>query len=193
MNSYKMEKKRYPGKAAIWFAIVCIAAVLSGCRDELPHPKGILPLSTSLIVPAQPDAGAAPASVEIRQALSGQRQTPADAAAEGNLPQWHRVRMRVTAYCACPVCCGRLAAGRTANGHIIQQGERFVAADKKYPFGTEIIVPHYNGERPIRVLDRGGAIHGNRLDIFFSSHARAIKWGVKYLDVRVRTKSEVDD
>jgi 3D (Asp-Asp-Asp) domain-containing protein len=107
---------------------------------------------------------------------------------EERLPHWQTVPMRVTAYCPCRRCCGRFADGYTANGHRIQKGERFAAADKKYPFGTEIIVPGYNGGRPIEVLDRGGAIKANRLDVFFESHVQAVRWGVKYLNVKVRTE-----
>jgi 3D (Asp-Asp-Asp) domain-containing protein len=94
--------------------------------------------------------------------------------------------MRVTAYCPCRRCCGRYADGITACGHKIQPGDCFVAADKRFPFGTEITVPGYNSGSRVKVLDRGGAIRGNRLDVFFNSHSKALKWGVKYLDVKVR-------
>lgn len=102
--------------------------------------------------------------------------------------QWHTVRMRVTAYCPCPKCCGQYADGMTACGHIIQPGDTFVAADKRYTFGKEMIVPGYNHEQPVKVLDRGGAIQGNRIDIFLPSHQEALEWGVKYLDVKVHEK-----
>ena len=102
--------------------------------------------------------------------------------------QWETVRMRVTAYCACRICCGRNSDGRTANMHRIRRGDVFVAADKKYRFGTEIIVPGYNRDRSVEVMDRGRVIKGNRLDVFFNSHSTARKWGCKYLNVQVRTK-----
>jgi len=109
---------------------------------------------------------------------------------EGDQNQWQVVRMRVTAYCPCRKCCGEYADGITASGHKIQTGDAFVAADTSYPFGTEMIVPGYNNDQPVKVLDRGGAIRGNRLDVFFHSHQQALKWGVKYLDVKVRLPNQ---
>ncbi|MDH4241798.1 MAG: 3D domain-containing protein [Phycisphaerae bacterium] len=106
------------------------------------------------------------------------------------MSQWQTVRMRVTAYCACRRCCGKFADGITACGHKIRRGDTFAAADKRYSFGTEMVVAGYNNGKPIKVLDRGGAIRGNKLDVFFNSHREARKWGVKYIDVKVRRSSE---
>jgi 3D (Asp-Asp-Asp) domain-containing protein len=100
--------------------------------------------------------------------------------------EWDTVQMRVTAYCPCQECCGRFADGVTACNHRIREGDVFVAADKKYRFRTEVIVPGYNKGEPVKVLDRGRVIKGNRLDVFFNSHRTAKKWGVKYLDVKVK-------
>jgi len=100
--------------------------------------------------------------------------------------EWETVRMRVTAYCACEKCCGEYADGITACGHEIVPGDAFAAADRKYSFGTEMFVPGYNKGKPIKVLDRGGAIRGDRLDVFFHTHEEALQWGVKYIDVKVR-------
>jgi 3D (Asp-Asp-Asp) domain-containing protein len=93
--------------------------------------------------------------------------------------------MLVTAYCPCEKCCGEYSDGQTASGHDIQPGDAFVAADRKYPFGTEMVIAGYNNNRPVKVLDRGGAIKGNRLDVFFASHQQALEWGVRYRDVKV--------
>jgi len=100
--------------------------------------------------------------------------------------KWQTVPMRVTAYCPCSQCCDRYADGVTASGHKIQPGETFVAADKRYAFGTEMIVPGYAKSLPVKVLDRGGAVKGDRLDVFFHSHQQALDWGVKFLYVKVR-------
>ena len=103
----------------------------------------------------------------------------------GDSAQWQTVQMRVTAYCPCPKCCGNYSDGITACGHKISQGDRFVAADKRYPFGTELIIPGYKSSKAVKVLDRGGVIRGNRIDVFFNTHQEALEWGVRYLDVKI--------
>ena len=100
--------------------------------------------------------------------------------------KWRIVRMKVTGYCPCSKCCGKHADGITANGHKIQPGDTFVAADKRYSFGTEMVIEGYNNGQPVKVLDRGGAIKGNKLDAFFHTHQEALEWGVRYIDVKVR-------
>ncbi|WP_146663651.1 3D domain-containing protein [Anaerohalosphaera lusitana] len=100
--------------------------------------------------------------------------------------EWVTVRMRVTAYCPCAKCCGKHANGITANGHKINWGDRFVASDKMFGFGTEMKIPGYNGGKSIKVKDRGRLIKGNRLDVFYNTHYTAKKWGTRYLDVKVR-------
>jgi 3D (Asp-Asp-Asp) domain-containing protein len=99
--------------------------------------------------------------------------------------EWQEVRMRVTAYCPCPICCGEYSDGITACGHKIQPGDTFVAADGRYSFGTEMLIPGYSNSQPVKVLDRGGAIKGNKLDVFFATHQEALEWGVRHLDVKV--------
>lgn len=99
--------------------------------------------------------------------------------------RWQTVRMRVTGYCSCAKCCGK-SDGITACNHRIIKGDTFVAADKFYGFGTEMVIPGYSAERPVKVLDRGRAIKGNRLDLYFPTHEQAQKWGVKYLEVKVK-------
>ena len=94
--------------------------------------------------------------------------------------------MTVTAYCPCAICCGRHADGLTASGlPVTACGGRFVAADRAIPFGTLVSVPGYNAGRPVPVIDRGGRIRGDRLDVFCSTHARARAWGVRRLTVYI--------
>lgn len=104
-------------------------------------------------------------------------------------PIFRIVRMRVSAYCQCERCCGKWSDGITANGHIIQPGDKFAAAPPQIPFGTELTVPGYAEGTAVAVLDRGGAIQGNKLDVFFDDHDEALAWGVKYLDVKIWMKT----
>ena len=63
-----------------------------------------------------------------------------------------------------------------------------VAAGKSYPIGTIIYIPALKNKPNggwIVVQDRGGAISGNRIDIYVNSHSEALQWGVKYLPVSV--------
>ncbi len=95
--------------------------------------------------------------------------------------------MEVTAYCPCPKCCGEYSDGITASGEDIHaNGSRFVAADTSIlPFGTMVSIPGYNNGEPVPVLDRGGAIKGNRLDVFYLCHDEALQWGRQHLEVTV--------
>ncbi|MCE5186103.1 MAG: 3D domain-containing protein [Planctomycetaceae bacterium] len=135
------------------------------------------PADTQVLLP-QPSDEALIAMLQIKD--------PSPAiAVEPAKEQWQKVSMRVTGYCACAKCCGK-TDGITACNHHIQKGDVLIAADKHYAFGTEMIVPGYNNDKPAKVMDRGGAITGNRLDLFFHSHKEAQKWGVQYLDVLVK-------
>ena len=100
--------------------------------------------------------------------------------------KWQTIEMRVTAYCPCKKCCGKYSDGRTANNHKIEEGDAFAAADKSIPFMSELIVPGYNDNKPVKVMDRGSSITSGRLDVFFDTHQKAKNWGVKYLDVQLR-------
>lgn len=86
---------------------------------------------------------------------------------------------RVTAYCPCEICCRRSADGITASG---KPAEGFlVAAPPEIPFGTLFSIPGYAEGFPVEVKDRGGAIKGKRLDVFFNDHDEALRWGVRDL------------
>lgn len=89
----------------------------------------------------------------------------------------------VTAYCPKECCCKQYADGLTASGYIIQPGDKLVAAPIEYPFGTKIRIPGYNNGLPVPVRDRGGAIKGNKFDVFFPTHEQAKQWGRQYLKI----------
>lgn len=87
---------------------------------------------------------------------------------------------KVTAYCPCSICCGRFSSGYTSSGTKATP-KRTVATSTQFAFGTKLLI---NGTTYV-VEDRGGAIKGDRIDVFFNTHAEALAWGVKYLPVQV--------
>ena len=86
------------------------------------------------------------------------------------------IQAELTAYSpTCSHCTSkRRPNGLGAAGHPIKPGLH-LAADKSIPFGTRVYV---QGRWWI-VADRGGRIHGNRLDLAFPSHKAAKAFGVK--------------
>ena len=105
-----------------------------------------------------------------------------------------------TGYCNCQKCCGWkytwywrsvVAAGKnagrpkkvgiTASGTRARHGT--IAADTSvYPVGTIVEIPGYGFGR---VEDRGGAIRGRHVDLWFRRHSDAVKWGRRNVRVRV--------
>lgn len=93
----------------------------------------------------------------------------------------------VTAYCNCGVCCQKLptnpAYGITASGKPTRWG--VVAADwSVLPKGTTIKLSCFPGQT-FKVLDKGGAIKGRRIDVWFPTHQQAREFGVKQVIVGV--------
>lgn len=93
--------------------------------------------------------------------------------------------MRVTAYCNCKKCTGKSPGdkgyGITASGN--RASLRTVAADRRVlRMGSRVSILGV-GERIVE--DTGAAIKGNRLDLWFPTHAQAKAWGVKMLRVEI--------
>ena len=107
---------------------------------------------------------------------------PVKPTAKASRVQW----MLVTAYCPCVKCCGSHAIGLTASGRPTTAANgHFVAAPAEFAFGSKVTVPGYDRGRTVPVLDRGGAIKGDRLDVFFATHDEARKWGRRWVAVTI--------
>ena len=83
----------------------------------------------------------------------------------------------LTGYCPCAICCGK-TNGITASGTLATSNHT-IAADSRYSFGTKLVI---NGQ-VYTVEDRGGAITGNHIDVFFNTHQEALNFGKQYADV----------
>lgn len=101
---------------------------------------------------------------------------------------------RLTAYCACEKCCGKWALNRpvdesgetivyTASMKRAESGWTIAADTDVLPFGTKVWIDGHEYE----VQDRGGAIKGNRIDIYFDTHEEVCQFGVQYKDVFVNS------
>lgn len=88
----------------------------------------------------------------------------------------------VSAYCACMKCCGK-TNGITASGTKATAGKT-IAASSAYKFGTQIEI---EGMGVYTVEDRGGAITGNKIDVYFDTHQEALNFGRRQLQIRVIT------
>lgn len=86
----------------------------------------------------------------------------------------------ITAYCACIKCCGK-TDGITASGVKAVEGVT-VATDSSISFGTKVYIDGV-GERIVQ--DRGGAIKGNRIDLYFSDHQSALNFGRQIKEVKI--------
>lgn len=92
---------------------------------------------------------------------------------------------KVTGYCSCFRCCGK-SDGVTASGKKAKYGH---IALNWLPFGTKVKV---DGLGVFSVQDRGakslfGTIKNpiKHIDIYFPSHAQALKFGVQYRKVEI--------
>jgi 3D (Asp-Asp-Asp) domain-containing protein len=117
---------------------------------------------------------------------------------QGQTPE--TVMMEITGYCKCGKCCGwelnwklqpvvaygpqkgrPKAVGITASGTRASPGT--IAADTSlHPFGTIMHIPGYGWGR---VEDVGGAIQGNHIDLYFTSHKKALVWGRQWKEIRI--------
>ena len=85
----------------------------------------------------------------------------------------------ITAYCPCEKCTGKVDPdGITASGKKASPNHT-IAAPPEFEFGTKLYIDGITYE----VEDRGGAITGKRLDIYFDTHEEALAFPMGTYDV----------
>jgi 3D (Asp-Asp-Asp) domain-containing protein len=163
-----------PAIDAIVESSVETAATLAEVRDPLVEVVAPAPAPVE-VVAAPVDTTKYAASTDIRY-FNGRAIRPA-----------RTIRMTVTAYSPDEKSCGPDARGITSSLHHVKTNAmKLAAADSRVlPLGSMITVPGYDSGNIVPVLDRGGAIKGNKLDVLFPTDAAARKWGVKTLNVVV--------
>jgi 3D (Asp-Asp-Asp) domain-containing protein len=153
--------RRHLGGRFILAAGVALAGILLQPQPVLPEPviRELAPV---------PEAEEAPL-IEYQNPLY----QPYDPAAEVRT-------MLVTAYTSSVEDCGK-DDGITASGAIAGPGT--ISADwELHPPGTVVEVPGWG--RGV-VADRGGAIKGNRLDVWLPDAQAVREWGRRQVEVRV--------
>ncbi|WP_432616824.1 3D domain-containing protein [Butyricicoccus sp.] len=88
-------------------------------------------------------------------------------------------QFKLTFYCGCPICSEQWGT-QTATGVTATEGRTIAVDPKVIPYGTKV---HIDGFGDFIAEDCGGAIKGNRIDIFVSDHQRCNNLGVQYAAV----------
>lgn len=92
---------------------------------------------------------------------------------------------KLTGYCSCEKCCGIWANNRPngvvygAIGEELKENYSIAVDPVVIPYRTEVVI---NGH-VYKAQDCGGAIKGNRIDIYFEDHDEALEFGVQYEEV----------
>lgn len=90
----------------------------------------------------------------------------------------------ITHYCACEKCCGKWADGITATGTVATEGRTIAVDPDVIPYGSKVLVRYEDGTEAVYVAeDKGGAIKGNRIDVFMGIHQAALEAGVQTAEV----------
>ena len=91
---------------------------------------------------------------------------------------------KLTHYCHCALCCGK-AGQPTASGRMPELGVTVGVDPKLIKLGSylRIEIPDGNGGYTVyrakaRADDTGGAVKGNKIDVFVGSHQEALNLGV---------------
>ena len=87
----------------------------------------------------------------------------------------HLGEFTITYYDACTKCCGK-TDGITASGAVVREGVTVAVDPKVIPLGTYIYIEGI-GYRVAQ--DIGGAIKGNRIDVYVNTHTEALELGVE--------------
>lgn len=85
----------------------------------------------------------------------------------------------LTAYCPCVRCCGK-SDGITATSTTATEGRTIAVDPSIIPYGSTVTIHFADGSSHSYIAeDCGGAIRGNRIDVFFDSHRDALRFGVQ--------------
>ena len=137
----------------------------------------LIVLAVASISPSEPDVNAT--DIEENGKISGATYKPLVFSYDLMENEWEDYTL--TAYCSCEKCCGK-SDGITASGTIATPGRTVAVDTTNIPYGTTVEI---DGFGTYVAEDCGGAIKGNRIDIFFADHEQAMNFGVQRARVRI--------
>ena len=116
--------------------------------------------------------------LKVKKTSTAKKKTTVKKASKKNYVTY---TVKATAYTAsCKGCSGITATGLNLKKN---PGIKAISVDtKKIPLGTKVYVPGYG---MAVAADKGGAIKGNKIDVFIPSKSKALKWGVKTVKIKV--------
>ena len=168
-------------KLLLWAIIILmIITIIIGVLCCEHHPKRITNETTEIKKATEEDKR----TVEIETDKDGDTNQAIEPVSLGSF--------KLTAYCSCSLCCGKWANNRPldengeeivygAIGERLKEGYSIAVDPTVIPYRTEVII---NGHI-YKAQDCGGAIKGNRIDVYFEDHQAALDFGVQYAEVFV--------
>ena len=154
------------------------------------------------LLPDPAEAPSTPASAAFTQEdttttpQTNPTESATEAPTEAPAETWESLgTFTITAYCPCEICCGYWATIRpldengdpivyTSTGEIAKHLSTIAVDPEVIPYGT---VVKFGGHTFI-AQDTGGAIKGNRIDVYLNDHKLARRFGV--LEAEVLAKVE---
>lgn len=151
---------------------------------DLIHPGQKLAVKGDAIAPQKVQSNATPQQpAPVKQASTAPKQAEAPAVKEAaaNAAQGKEMTVTATAYTAyCNGCSGVTATGIDLRAN---PGQKVIAVDPSIiPLGSKV---HVEGYGTAIAGDTGGAIKGNKIDVFVPSKSEAINFGVKKVKIKV--------
>jgi 3D (Asp-Asp-Asp) domain-containing protein len=150
---------------------------LNGLNSDLIFPDQKLSLEAGQAA-ASASAAPVPAKAPAKTAAPVQASAPAPAASQQAGKTMTVSATAYTAYCA--GCSGTTATGQDLRAN---PNQKVIAVDPRViPLGSKVWVEGYG---TAIAGDTGGAIKGNKIDVFIPSQSAALDWGRKNITIKV--------